>query len=101
MAIVSSITNHSPLPNDKGEERLVGSTLLKEEIKLSRRIAETVSHLIEKNGGSLFVNAGIKKIKIHKGRAIGVEMENGDLVRSSSIISSAGVSSCNGFIRSW
>ena len=57
----------------------------------SRRIAETVSHLIEKNGGSLFVNAGVKKIKIHKGRAIGVEMENGDLVRSSSIISSAGV----------
>ncbi len=37
----------------------------------SRRIAETVSHLIEKNGGSLFVNAGIKKIKIHLGKFSG------------------------------
>ena len=37
MAIVSSITNHSSLPNDKGEERLVGSSLLKEEIKLSKQ----------------------------------------------------------------
>ena len=37
MAIVSSITNHSSLPNDKGEERLVGSNLLKEELKLSKQ----------------------------------------------------------------
>tara|TARA_B100000700_G_scaffold31_1_gene71 strand:+ start:7121 stop:8191 length:1071 start_codon:yes stop_codon:yes gene_type:complete len=37
MAIVSSITNDSSLPNDKGEERLVGSNLLKEEIKLSKQ----------------------------------------------------------------
>ena len=37
MAIVSSITNHSPLPNDKGEERLLGSNLLKDEIKLSKQ----------------------------------------------------------------
>ena len=37
MAIVSSITNHSSLPNDKGEERLVGSKLLKEEITLSKQ----------------------------------------------------------------
>ena len=37
MAIVSSITNHSSLPNDKGEERLVGSSLLKEELKLSQQ----------------------------------------------------------------
>ena len=37
MAIVSSITNHSSFPNDKGEERLVGSSLLKEELKLSQQ----------------------------------------------------------------
>ena len=37
MAIVSSITNHSSLPNDKGEERLVGPSLLKEELKLSQQ----------------------------------------------------------------
>ncbi len=37
MAIVSSITNHSSLPNDKGEERLVDSSLLREEKKLSTK----------------------------------------------------------------
>ena len=37
MAIVSSITNHSSLPNDKGEERLVGPSLLKEELKSSQQ----------------------------------------------------------------
>ena len=37
MAIVSSITNHSAIPNDKGEERLVGSSLLKEEVNLSKQ----------------------------------------------------------------
>ena len=36
MAIVSSITNHSS-PNDKGAERLVGPSLLKEELKLSQQ----------------------------------------------------------------
>ena len=37
MAIVSSITNHSSLPDDKGEERLVGPSPLKEELKLSQQ----------------------------------------------------------------
>ena len=37
MAIVSSITNHSSLPNDKGEERLVGASLLNEEVTLSKQ----------------------------------------------------------------
>ena len=37
MAIVSSITNHSSLPNDKGKERLVGPSLLKEELKSSQQ----------------------------------------------------------------
>ncbi len=36
MAIVSSITDHSFLPNDKGEERLVGPSLLHEERKSSQ-----------------------------------------------------------------
>ncbi|MBW3042841.1 Holliday junction branch migration DNA helicase RuvB [Prochlorococcus marinus] len=36
MAIVSSTTNDSSLPNDKREERLVGSSLLKEEKKFSK-----------------------------------------------------------------
>ena len=37
MAIVSSITNESNLPDDKGEERLVGPHLLKDEANLSKQ----------------------------------------------------------------
>ena len=37
MAIVSSITNHAHLPDDRGEERLVASKLLKEEVKFSNQ----------------------------------------------------------------
>tara|TARA_B100000579_G_scaffold396902_1_gene376061 strand:- start:877 stop:1938 length:1062 start_codon:yes stop_codon:yes gene_type:complete len=37
MAIVSSITNHSSLPDDNGKERLVDSNLLKEEVKLLKQ----------------------------------------------------------------
>ena len=57
----------------------------------SRRIAETISDLIEKNDGSLFVNASVSSIKTHNGKAIGVEMENGDIIEARSIISNAGV----------
>ena len=32
----------------------------------SRKIAETISDLIEKNGGSLYVNAHVKSIEVNK-----------------------------------
>jgi len=57
----------------------------------SRRIAETVTDVIEANGGHLAVNAGVNKIVIHKEKAIGVELENGDILEAPDIISSAGV----------
>ena len=57
----------------------------------SRRIAETISDLIEKNDGVLAVNAGVKEIKLHRGAAVGVIMENGDSIESKNIISNAGV----------
>jgi len=57
----------------------------------SRRIAETISDLIEKNDGSLFVNAPVSSIKTKNGKAVGVEMENGDVIGSNNIISNAGV----------
>ncbi len=34
---MSSITNHSSSPNEKGEERLVGSSLLKDELRASKQ----------------------------------------------------------------
>ena len=57
----------------------------------SRRIAETVADLIESRGGRLVVNAGVKKIVVHKEKAIGVELENGDVLEAPIIISNAGV----------
>ena len=46
----------------------------------SRKIAETISDFIEKNGGKLAINAGVKKIKTHKNKAVAVIMENGDVI---------------------
>ena len=57
----------------------------------SRKIAETISDFIEKNGGKLVTNAAVKKIKTHKNDAIAVIMENGDEIESKKIISSIGV----------
>ena len=61
----------------------------------SRRIAETVSDLIEKNDGILAVNAGVDRIKIENGKAVGVVMENGDIIEAKYIISNAGVVNTN------
>ena len=61
----------------------------------SRRIAETVSDLIEKNDGILAVNAGVDRIKIENGKAVGVVMENGDIIEAKHIISNAGVVNTN------
>ena len=66
----------------------------------SRRIAETVSDLIEKNDGVLAVNAGVDRIKIEKGRAVGVVMENGDIIEAKHIISNAGVVNTNSYLLS-
>ena len=56
----------------------------------SRRIAETISDVIEKNGGKLIVNAGVSKILISGGKAMGVLMENGDKIISKNVVSGVG-----------
>ena len=56
----------------------------------SRRIAETISDVIERNGGKLIVNAGVSKILISGGKAIGVLMENGDKIISKNVVSGVG-----------
>ncbi len=57
----------------------------------SRRIAETISDLIEKKEGVLAVNAPVSRIKIENGSAVGVTMENGDEIEAETVISNAGV----------
>ena len=57
----------------------------------SRRIAETISDLIEKKEGILAVNAPVSRIKIENGSAVGVIMENGDEIEAETVISNTGV----------
>ena len=57
----------------------------------SRKIAETISDLIEKKEGVLAVNAPVSRIKIVNGSAVGVIMENGDEIEAETVISNAGV----------
>mgnify|MGYP001212470923 FL=1 len=57
----------------------------------SKKIAETVSTLIEKNDGKLAVNSHVKEIILKNGKAHGVRMENGDELEASKTVSSVGV----------
>ena len=57
----------------------------------SRSIAETISTLIEKQGGKLAVNAAVDEIIINKGTAVGVRLASGDELNAETIISSTGV----------
>ena len=57
----------------------------------SRRIAETISDTIEKNGGSLAVNAQVKEIIIKSNRVFGVRMDNGDELYANIVVSNAGI----------
>jgi len=57
----------------------------------SRRIAETITDYIEKMEGKIYVNAGVDEIITERGKAIGVRMSNGDEIKASTVISSAGI----------
>jgi len=57
----------------------------------SRRIAETTVDYLEKLGGKLYVNAPVDEIITFKGKAQGVKLQNGEEIKSSIVISSAGV----------
>ena len=57
----------------------------------SRMIAETIIPVIKKNGGELAKNCGVDKIWIEKNICKGVILENGEMISSQSVISTAGV----------
>ncbi len=57
----------------------------------SRSIPESIAPQILDNGGDIFMSAGVEKVLINNGRAQGVVMENGDVIKSRYVISSAGV----------
>jgi len=57
----------------------------------SGMIAKTIVPVIEENGGQLFISTGVESIYIKNGKCRGVILENGDIIESKSVISSAGV----------
>ena len=57
----------------------------------SRMIAETIIPGIQSKGGKAVLSTGVNKILTHKGKAIGVKLDNGDEILSKKVISSAGV----------
>jgi len=57
----------------------------------SRMIAESIVPLIENHGGQVFVSSGVDKIYIKDNKCQGVILENGDIIESKSVISSAGI----------
>ncbi len=62
----------------------------------SSMIAETIAPVIQRSGGKIIVNAKVSEIVIHKNRAVGVKLENGDEIRAPLVVSSAGVSATFG-----
>ena len=57
----------------------------------SRMIAESIVPVIQKHGGQIFVSTGVDSIHIKNGQSKGVVLENGDIIHSDAVISSAGV----------
>ncbi len=57
----------------------------------SSQIVETIDPVIEKAGGTILTNAEVKEIVIEKNRAVGVQMQDGEVFKAPKIISGAGI----------
>lgn len=55
------------------------------------KIADTIIPVIQQSGGDLLTYANVKQIVIEKGRAVGVEMADGHIIKADKVISGAGV----------
>jgi all-trans-retinol 13,14-reductase len=56
----------------------------------SARFAETLAPKIEAAGGLLLTNAGVQEIVVEAGKAVGVKLDDGRVLRSDLIVSNAG-----------
>ncbi|WP_437226317.1 phytoene desaturase family protein [Planctomicrobium sp. SH661] len=56
-----------------------------------RQILKTLVRHFKALGGELKLRAGVKEIKIVDGRAVGVVLDNGELIEADNVLSSAGV----------
>lgn len=59
----------------------------------SKRIADTLLSTVAEAGGYTRIATDVRSILVEGGRAVGVELEDGEQLRAGSIISAAGVSS--------
>ena len=55
------------------------------------RIFEAIAPVIEGGGGAVLINAEVSEITIENGRAVGVRMNDGTVIRAPLVISDAGV----------
>jgi len=55
------------------------------------KIADGIMETIESRGGTVCVRSGIKQIVVEGGRAVGVELDGGEVVRAAKVISGIGV----------
>ncbi len=55
------------------------------------RIAQAIAPVIEATGGKILINAEVTEIVVEKGRAVGVKMADGAIIRAPIVISDAGV----------
>ncbi len=55
------------------------------------RIAQAIAPVIEATGGKILINAEVTEIAIRDGRAVGVKMADGAVIRAPIVISDAGV----------
>ncbi len=56
----------------------------------SCKLAENIIPTIEKNGGAVLVRKAVEKIIIENGRAVGVKMTNGVIIKANNIVSACG-----------
>jgi len=57
----------------------------------SRMISESIAPQILNNGGDIFMSTGVDKIYTKNNKCCGVVLENGDIIESDFVISSAGI----------
>ncbi|MEO0899477.1 MAG: NAD(P)/FAD-dependent oxidoreductase [Bacteroidota bacterium] len=57
----------------------------------SSQIVETIDPVLEENGGTILINAGVEEILVEKGKAVGVKMEDGKEFKAPMVVSGAGI----------
>ncbi|MCA9069935.1 MAG: NAD(P)/FAD-dependent oxidoreductase [Planctomycetaceae bacterium] len=56
-----------------------------------RPILKALTRQFRENGGELKLRSGVKKILTHQGKAVGVELDSGEVLEANNVLSSAGL----------